>query len=158
MEVGEWKDDKPNGYAYYPTLSKEYADEEDFVMADDPARKILGGDWQVPTKTILKALQPAIKAQTISSSNGSEVIIDGIKGRKITKIGDNETYIFLPHAGTLQLKVYYYDNDFYYWTSTADSGGAIECFKFYGKSADTYFTTTDRKWGMPIRAVRLVAE
>ena len=159
VEVGEWKDDKPNGYAYYPTLSKTYAEKEDFVMADDPARKILGGDWQVPTKTIWEALETAINnAHTISSSNGSEVIIDGIKGRKITKIGDSETYIFLPHAGQLENKEYKYNKNFYYWTSTADTYGCVFCFQFYGSSTGTYFTTTDRKWGMPIRAVRLVAE
>lgn len=101
--VNAWKDDKPNGYEYYPALSKEYAEYEDFVMADDPASKILGGDWQVPTRTIWEALRTAINAK-ISSSNGSEVIIDGIKGRKFTKTNDSNTYIFLPHAGTLQKK------------------------------------------------------
>lgn len=153
----EWKEDKPNGYAYDPTLSKEYAEDEDFVMADDPARKILGGDWQVPTKTIWKALKAAIDAKTISSSSGN-VEIEGIKGRKITKIGDSNTYIFLPHAGWFEYINYKYNNSFFYWTSTKGSGGAIESFEFSGKSASMGLNATDRRWGMPIRAVRLVAE
>lgn len=152
----EWKYDKPNGYAYDPTLSKTYGNDEDFVMADDPARKILGGDWQVPTKTIWNALMGAIGTK-ISSSNGN-VEKDGIKGRKITKIGDNETYIFLPHAGWFQSKDYKYDNNFFYWTSTKDSSGAIAMFVFSGKSAYMNLSTTDGRLGMPIRAVRLVAE
>lgn len=160
VKVDAWKEDKPNGYNYDPTLSKTYGDGEDLVMADDPARKILGGDWQVPTETIWKALQTAINAQTISSSNGSEVIIDGIKGRKFTKTDDSITYIFLPHAGTLQKKDYYYGDYFPYWTSTAYRDNTIYCFDISGKSTSMYtcFTATDRRWGMPIRAVRLVAE
>ena len=152
----EWKDDKPDGHAYYPTLSKTYVVFEDFVMADDPARKILGGDWQVPTKTIWKALKDA-KGTKISSSDGN-VEIDGIKGRKITKIGDSNTYIFLPHAGSLQKKVYYYGDSFPYWTSTKGSYGAIENIVFSGASESMGLNATDWRWGMPIRAVRLVAE
>ena len=105
--VNAWKDDKPNGYNYDPTLSKEYADEEDFVMADDPARKILGGDWQVPTKTIWNAIGTKI------SSSGN-VVIDGIKGGKITKIDDSNTYIFLPNAGWFESINYKYDNKFFF--------------------------------------------
>ena len=155
MVVNAWKNDKPNGYDdYSPTLSKTYGNDEDFVMADDPARKILGGDWQVPTKTIWKALRTAIGTK-ISSSNGSEVIIDGIKGRKFTKTDGSNTYIFLPHAGSLQKKEYLYGDYFPYWTSTE-----IYCFDISGRSKSTYtcFTLTDRRWGMTIRAVRLVAE
>ena len=148
VKVGEWKDDKPNGYNYDPTLSKTYGNDEDFVMADDPARKILGGDWQVPTKTIWNALQAAINAN---------VKIDDIKGRKISKIGDSNTYIFLPNAGWFQSKEYKYENFFLYWTGTTGSSGAIESFKFSG-AASTSFNPTDRKYGMPIRAVRLFAE
>ena len=157
VEVSAWKDDKPNGYDYHPTLSQTYVVFEDFVMADDPARKILGGDWQVPTKTIWGALKTAIEAKTISSSNGNDKI-DGINGRKIAKIDDGDTYIFLPHAGGLQLKNYVNGNYFWYWTSTADIDGTIRCFEFSGKSTYTCFILTDRRWGMPIRAVRLVAE
>ena len=148
VKVGEWKDDKPNGYNYDPTLSKTYGNDEDFVMADDPARKILGGDWQVPTKTIWNALQAAINAN---------VKIDDINGRKISKIGDSNTYIFLPNAGWFQSKEYKYENFFLYWTGTTGSSGAIESFKFSG-AASTSFNPTDRKYGMPIRAVRLFAE
>lgn len=149
--VNAWKDDKPNGYDYYPTLSKTYVEYEDFVMADDPARKILGGDWQVPTKTIWNAIGTKI------SSSGN-VVIDGIKGGKITKIDDSNTYIFLPNAGWFESINYKYDNKFFlYWTGTTGSGGAIESFKFSG-AASTSFNSTDRKYGMPIRAVRLVAE
>lgn len=154
--VSEWKDDKPKGYEYDPSLSKTYGNYEDFVMADDPARKILGGDWQVPTGTIWGALQTAINAKTISSSNGN-VDKDGIKGRKLAKSGDDGTYIFLPNAGLFTYKNYNYNNNFYYWTSTTGDGGAIECFEFNG-NGKTYFNSTDRRWGMPIRAVRLVAE
>ena len=146
--VNAWKNDKPNGYAdYSPTLSKTYGNEEDFVMADDPARKILGGDWQVPTKTIWNALQAAI----------NNVKIDDINGRKISKIGDSNTYIFLPNAGWFQSKEYKYENFFLYWTGTTGTYGAIESFKFSG-TAPTSFNSTDRKYGMPIRAVRLFAE
>ena len=126
-------------------------------MADDPARKILGGDWQVPTKTIWRALQTAINAKTISSSNGN-VTIDGINGRKIAKNDDSDTYIFFPHAGSLQLKNHINRYDFWYWTSTKYEGGSIDCFEFSGRSTYTSFPATDSRWGMPIRAVRLVAE
>ena len=56
-----WKEGHESGYAdgTAPTFSPEYDRNTNFNMSDDPARKILGGDWQLPTKDIWWALRNA---------------------------------------------------------------------------------------------------
>ena len=46
-----WKKDHTSGYASgtAPTFNGKYDGIKDFEMADDPARQILDGDWQIPT-------------------------------------------------------------------------------------------------------------
>ena len=54
----DWKEGHSNGYANgtAPIFSPEYDSGQDFKMSDDPARKILNGGWQIPTKAIWEAL------------------------------------------------------------------------------------------------------
>lgn len=53
-----WKAGHDSGYASgtAPTFNGKYDGIKDFEMADDPARQILGGDWQIPTLEIWQAL------------------------------------------------------------------------------------------------------
>ena len=99
-----WKPGKEAGFtkANAPTLSKTYKKNDVLSSSDDAARQILGGDWQLPTTEIWKALWDANKNKVYWGPDGNMRYntISGIKGMKISKKDDPNTYIFLPAAGS----------------------------------------------------------
>ena len=161
VTVNAWKDDKSEGYSYgnCPSYQNNSYVENDVLKIDyDAARQVLGGDWQLPTKEIWKALSDANKTLVYWGADGEKELeyIDGIQGMKITKKEDNSTYLFLPAAGYL---INTMSNDVgsygYYWSGTAHSDYAL-CLNFctgYFYAQGVY----QRLYGYPIRPIRLVA-
>ena len=120
-----WKEGKEAGFtqANAPTLSKTYNANEVLSSSDDAARQILGGDWQLPTTEIWKALWDANKNKVYWGLDGKMRYdtISGIKGMKISKKDDPNTYIFLPAAGSAGKEVNNVGDFGYYWSGTANS-------------------------------------
>ena len=120
-----WKEGKEAGFtqANAPTLSKTYNANEVLSSSDDAARQILGGDWQLPTTEIWKALWDANKNKVYWGPDGNMRYdtISGIKGMKISKKDDPNTYIFLPAAGSAGKEVNNVGDFGYYWSGTANS-------------------------------------
>ena len=140
-----WKAGHSSGYASgtAPAFSPEYTSEKDFEMSDDPARKILGGDWQIPTKAIWEALVYN------SSSKGWE------SGYKFINNGQT---LFLPAAGYVRAKRFSeYGSGARYWSGTAYSNYNAYCLYFKSGEVNAQ-KNYDRYYGCPVRPVRLVAE
>ena len=114
-------------------------------MEYDPARHILGGDWQLPTKEIWKALVDN------SSTNSWD---DNNKGYKFE---NNSKTLFLPAAGGVYGTLFnYVDSYGLYWSGTANS--STVAFYLYFKSSDvTVGSNGIRCNGFTVRPVRLVA-
>ena len=110
-------------------------------MADDPARQILGGDWQIPTKAIWQALV----------DNSTKVSDSGYK------FTNNGQTLFLPAAGYVFGK--YLRNvgsQGRYLSGTAYS--SYEAYCLYFKSGEVNAQKNyDRDYGCTVRPVRLVA-
>ncbi|MCF2564874.1 hypothetical protein I6E12_12300, partial [Prevotella brevis] len=155
-----WKEGKEAGFteANAPILSKTYKANEVLSSSDDATRQILGGDWQLPTTEIWKALWDANKNKVYWGPDGNMRYdtISGIKGMKISKKDDPYTYIFLPAAGSAGREVNNVGDFGYYWSGTANSST---------KPYYLYFTITGGNpqefiyfyyVGLPVRPVRLV--
>ena len=142
-----WKEGHKSGYVETPTLDNKYTYIKDFEMSDDPARKILGGDWQLPTTKIWQALN--------TSSNWSWTIKSGKKGMEVENYSTHNS-IFLPVAGRGSGTSFYLGDYGYYWSGTAHSStSAYYLFFRNGQiSAADYY---DRYYGLLVRPVRLVA-
>ena len=155
-----WKPGKEAGFteANAPTLSKRYNANEVLSSSDDAARQILGGDWQLPTKEIWVALYNANNNKVYWGLAGNKKYdtISGIKGMKISKKDDPNTYIFLPAAGSAGTECNNVGDFGYYWSGRANSstkpyylyftigGGNPQEFIYF------YYV------GLPVRPVRLV--
>ena len=156
-----WKPGKEAGFteANAPILSKTYKANDVLSSSDDAARQILGGDWQLPTKEIWVALYNANNNKVYWGLAGNKKYdtISGIKGMKISKKDDPNTYIFLPAAGYVGSPSNYLVGDYgCYWSGTAYSGT---------KPYQLYFTIGGGNpqefiyfyyVGLPVRPVRLV--
>ena len=134
--------------------------------SDDAANVILGGDWQIPTTEIWRELNDA-NTKTVNwefyENKVSETIV---KGMKITKKDDSNTYIFLPAAGQVGrgenngTSFYYVNLGGYYWSGTA---GAPDYTGAYRLNFSFIFQSVypngnfDRYYGYTVRPVRLVA-
>ncbi|MCI6337706.1 MAG: hypothetical protein MR802_07185 [Prevotella sp.] len=142
-----WKEGHKSGYVETPTLDNKYTYIKDFEMSDDPAHKILGGDWQLPTTEIWQALN--------TSSNWSWTIKGGKKGMEVENYSTNNS-IFLPVAGRGSGTSFYLGDYGFYWSGTAHSStSAYYLFFRNGQiSAADYY---DRYYGLLVRPVRLVA-
>ena len=158
-----WKPGKEDGYteANAPTFSPEYEKNTDFKMSDDPARKILGGDWQLPTKDIWWALRDANNNKVYWETNGNGDFWESSsenKGIKITKKGEPSTYLFLPYAGKFSgTKFDEYAGK--YWSGTvAYSGDAYVLSFMRGEITPKATSSYPRHLGCQVRPVRLVAE
>lgn len=139
-----WKEDHKSGYASgtAPTFSPEYTSEKDFEMSDDPARKILGGDWQIPTKAIWEALVYN------SSSKGWD------SGYKFT---NNSQTLFLPAAGYVRSKNFSErGSGARYWSGTSYSSSYAYRLSFSDKKLNVG-SDLARQYGCSVRPVRLVA-
>ena len=80
-------------------------------MSDDPARQILGGGWQIPTKTIWEELQSKMNNLTKKGFNSE---------RKGYEFVNNDQTLFLPAAGYVSGKsLGGVDSYGYYWSGTA---------------------------------------
>ena len=129
-------------------------------MSDDPARKILGGDWQLPTKDIWWALRNAntktVNWETDGNGNFWEQLSKN-KGIKITKKGESGTYLFLPYAGIFRGTEFYEYNG-KYWSGTAAYSGNAYVLSFNRIEITPESTSVcDRYLGCQVRPVRLVA-
>ena len=160
-----WKPGKEDGYteANAPTFSPEYEINTDFKMSDDPARKILGGDWQLPTKDIWWALRDANnnKVYWETTADGGfweKSSININKGIKITKKGEPGTYLFLPYAGM------FYGTKFdeyagKYWSGTAAYSPEAYILSFTRMDSDLDPKSVyPRCLGCQVRPVRLVVQ
>ena len=153
---------KTDGYieANAPTLDNKYTSEKDFEMSDDPARKILGDAWQIPTKEIWVALYDANLNKVYWGPNGNKDLetISGIQGMKITRKDDSNTHLFLPAAGYFSGTVYYYGGrGGYYWSGTASSSTKAYILEFDYRPYVLAQSQSLRYLGRPVRPVRLVA-
>ena len=138
-----WKAGHSSGYASgtAPAFSPEYTSEKDFEMSDDPARKILGGDWQIPTKAIWEALVYN------SSSKGWE------SGYKFINNGQT---LFLPAAGYVRAKRFSeYGSGARYWSGTAYSSSYAYRLSFSDSKLNVG-NDLGRQYGCSVRPVRLV--
>ena len=159
-----WKPGKEDGYteANAPTFSPEYEINTDFKMSDDPARKILGGDWQLPTVDIWIALRNAnhnkVNWETTADGGFWETgTLSKNKGIKITKKDEPGTYLFLPYAGIFRGTGF----DEYagkYWAGTAAYSPTAYILSFTRMDTDLDPKSVyPRCLGCQVRPVRLVA-
>ena len=138
-----WKAGHDSGYASgtAPAFNGKYDGVKDFEMSDDPARKILGGDWQIPTQAIWQALVD-------NSTKGWD------SGYKFTNNGQT---IFLPAAG--YVKGTYFQkvgSEGYYWSGTAYTND--RSYNLYCDGSHVYHHYNHYHYiGLPVRPVRLVA-
>ena len=164
-----WKEDKLYGYIpdntpFFDSSKKSYtkytSDGETLKAADDDdaANVILRGDWQLPTTEIWVALYNANQNKVYWGPNGDKTLetISEIKGMKISKKDDSNTYIFLPAAGWVY-GLYFKEvgSIFYYWSGTASSTGAYD-LTFWNSHVSAQ-DSSNRDYGYSVRPVRLVA-
>ena len=139
-----WKAGHSSGYASgtAPAFSPEYTSEKDFEMSDDPARKILGGDWQIPTKAIWEAL--VYNSSTKGWDSGYKFI-------------NNSQTLFLPAAGYVRAKNFSErGSGARYWSGTAYSSYNAYRLSF-SNSKLTVANDLGRQYGCSVRPVRFVA-
>ena len=125
---------------------------------DDAARQILKGNWQLPTTEIWVALYNANQNKVYWGPNGDKTLetISEIKGMKISKKDDSNTYIFLPAAGYVHGTGFEdVGSIFYYWSGTANSTQYAYDLTFWGGNV-TAQDFSDRHLGFSVRPVRLV--
>ena len=160
-----WNGDKPGGYTkdnapYY--YNGKYTSGNTLEAADDAARQILKGDWQIPTKEIWMALEYANHEQVYWGPEGNWTFNQnhGINGIYIVRNDGNDGYgklLFLPAAG------YVFSTEFkdvgsigYYWSGTAYTND-----RSYNLYCDGSHVNHDynhyHNIGLPVRPVRLVA-
>ena len=158
-----WKEGHESGYAdgTAPTFSPEYEMNTDFKMSDDPARKILGGDWQLPTRDIWMALRNAnnnkVYWETTADGGFWEKSSEN-KGIKITKKDEPGTYLFLPYAGIFNGTGFYEYNGMY-WAGTAAYSPRAYILSFTRMDSDLDPKSTyPRCIGCQVRPVRLVVQ
>ena len=141
--INGWKAGYSSGYASgtAPAFNGKYDGIKDFEMADDPARQILGGDWQIPTKAIWQALV-GISTKVWDS------------GYKFTNNGQT---LFLPAAGYVFGKLLRNDGiQGRFLSGTAYSSYYAYCLYFKSGEVNAQ-KNDDRDFGCPVRPVRLVA-
>ena len=153
--------EKSGGYteANAPTLSKTYNANDVLSSSDDAANVILGGDWQLPTTEIWVALYGANNDKVYWGSDGNKGLetISEIKGMKITKKDDSNTYIFLPAAGYVSKDTFFFvGSGGYYQSGTASSSTKAYCLEFNKNNYVLEQSSSLRYLGHPVRPVRLV--
>ena len=145
----DWKPGHTNGYAKgtAPTFNGKYDEKKDFEMSDDPARKILGGGWQIPTKTIWEELKSKMNNLTKKGFNSE---------RKGYEFVNNDQTLFLPAAGEVDGTSFNYVGSYgEYWSGTAYSSTDAYYLSF-DESGFNVQIIYDRYCGYSVRPVRLV--
>ena len=155
-----WKKGKEAGFiqANAPILSKTYKANDVLSSSDDAARQILKGEWQLPTTEIWKALWDANTKTVYWGPDGNKRYdtISGIKGMKISKKDDPNTYIFLPAAGSAGREVNNVGDFGYYWSGTANSSTKPYYLYFTIRGGNPQEFIYFYYIGLPVRPVRLV--
>lgn len=148
-----WKNGYDSGYTTgnYNTYiaSKTIVENGVLKMEYDPARQILGGDWQIPTKAIWEALNTSSYKWTWTTK----------KNKNGMEVKNNSTInsIFLPAAGFVSNTSFdYVGSTGYYWSGTRFSSDRAYNLRFISGSvsAKDYIKCYV---GYPVRPVRLVA-
>ena len=155
--------DKPGGYKaanapYY--YNGKYTSGNTLEAADDAARQILKGDWQIPTKEIWEALDYAKNNQVYWGPEGNRTFTQvqgkGINGIQIIRNDRSGKYLFLPAAG------YVFSTEFkdvgsigYYWSGTAYTNDRAYNLQCKDKNV-THNYNHYHYIGLPVRPVRLV--
>ena len=161
-----WKDGKSGGYIkanapYYNGSYTKYTAGKTLEAADDAANVILRGDWQLPTKEIWVALYDANQGEVYwGPNNGDKTLetISEIKGMKISKKDDSNTYIFLPAAGYVSKDTFFFvGSGGYYQSGTASSSTEAYILEFDERNYVVEQSESLRYLGRPVRPVRLVA-
>ena len=140
---------KTNGYANgtAPTFNGKYDEKKDFEMSDDPARQILGGGWQIPTKTIWEELKSKRNNLTKNGFNSE---------RKGYEFVNNDQTLFLPAAGYVSGKSLGGVGSYgYYWSGTAYSNTKAYYLTLDSNGVDVGWNEYRSK-GLSVRPVRLV--
>ena len=148
-----WKDEHKSGYAdgTAPTFSREYTSGQDFEMSDDPARKILGGDWQLPTKEIWEKL-----TSSYNWTWNNEISTTRKKGMEVKNISTSKS-IFLPAAGFVNEKSFNSVRSYgYYWSGTAGIWSSDAYRLYFANSRTPDQSSSYRFFGCSVRPVRLV--
>ena len=132
----------------------EYVEDGVLKKQYDPARQILGGDWQLPPMEIWEGLDN-YRYNWINTSKDSKI------GTEI-KNNTTNTSIFLPASGHLYSSSFNNVGYFgYYWTVNADSSTHAYGVNFssYDTNPNYYFGCGGyhRYRGFTVRPVRLVA-
>ena len=122
----------------------EYVEDGVLKKQYDPARQILGGDWQLPTKEIWENL---IGVSTKSWD-------DSKKGYKFE---NNDKTLFLPASGYASITSFYnVGSDGYYWSGTTYSSTEAYYFSLYNLLGVTTNNRQYRYCGYAVRPMRLV--
>ena len=148
-----WKDEHKSGYAdgTAPTFSREYTSGQDFEMSDDPARKILGGDWQLPTKEIWEKL-----TSSYNWTWNNEISTTRKKGMEVKNNSTNVT-LFLPAAGYVNEKSFNFVRAWgYYWSGTAGIYSSDAYRLYFANNYTPDQSSSYRFFGCSVRPVRLV--
>ena len=148
-----WKDEHKSGYAdgTAPTFSREYTSGQDFEMSDDPARKILGGDWQLPTKEIWEKL-----TSSYNWTWNNEISTTRKKGMEV-KNNSTSVTLFLPAAGFVNEKSFNSVRSYgYYWSGTAGSWSSDAYRLNFANHYTPDQSSAYRFFGCSVRPVRLV--
>ncbi|WP_144007628.1 fimbrillin family protein [Prevotella sp. P3-120] len=148
-----WKDEHKSGYAdgTAPTFSRKYTSGQDFEMSDDPARKILGGDWQLPTKEIWEKL-----TSSYNWTWNDEISTTRKKGMEVKNKSTSKS-IFLPAAGYVNEKSFVYVRSYgYYWSGTAGIWSSDAYRLYFANSRTPDQSSSYRFFGCSVRPVRLV--
>ena len=145
---------------YCPSSSPDYwggegttpdgkTDFKDYDYADDAARKLLGGNWRMPTKQEWEELINNCTCSIISRGRVHGVLFEATNGNSI----------FLPAAsGKVNSSVLYADSFCLYWSSQLSDQTAMDinptyAVIFYADNDFTQIRDDFRYAGMPVRPV-----
>ena len=150
--------DKPGGYIkdnapYYS--NGKYTSGNTLEAADDAARQILKGDWQIPTKEIWDKLCETSKYEWTKTSKAE------YNGYQVKSKKSETGTIFLPVAGEVNNSSLSGAGTYgSYWSGTAKSNSSAYSLYLYLNyyEGSTWIYTKDRYFGYSVRPVRLVVE
>jgi len=153
---------KPGGYIkdnapYYS--NGKYTSGNTLEAADDAARQILKGDWQIPTKEIWMALEYANHDQVYWGPEGKWTFDQrhGINGISIVRNDRSNQLLFLPAAGYVSRTEFKEVGSIgYYWSGTAYDNNRAYILQCDGSHVYDHYNHF-HYMGVPVRPVRLVA-